>query len=94
MFEGPNAHPPPPPLLFPTAVQDFVRKLLVVDQFKRMTAKEAMSHPWLAAADQMLAKHDLGQTLEYLKIYNAKRKFKAMIKTVSSKNSYFLCCVT
>jgi serine/threonine protein kinase len=30
--------------------KDFITKLLVVDPKKRMTAKQALEHPWLAGA--------------------------------------------
>ena len=32
--------------------KDFVRRLLVVDPAQRMTAKDALKHPWLSAAHQ------------------------------------------
>ena len=31
--------------------KDFVRKLLVVDETARMTAQEALNHPWFASTD-------------------------------------------
>lgn len=36
--------------LHQTIAKDFIRKLLVVDPDKRMTAAEALHHPWLLAA--------------------------------------------
>lgn len=62
--------------------QDFIRKLLTVDVDRRMTVEEAERHPWLVATAQSLEAHDLRKNLEEIKIFNAKQKLRAAMKTV------------
>lgn len=58
---------------------DFVRRLLVADPKKRMTWKDALEHPWMKST----AKTDnMAGTLEKLKQFNARRKWKAGINAV------------
>lgn len=56
--------------------------MLVVDQDKRMTAEQAKSHPWLLASGQSLEVRDLGENLQEFKVFNAKTKLRAAMKTV------------
>eukprot|EP00727_Mastigamoeba_balamuthi_P009688 m51a1_g5341 putative calcium calmodulin-dependent protein kinase type iv-like (496) ;mRNA; f:432663-435462 len=58
---------------------DLVRKLLVIDPKKRLTARQTLDHPWM--------KRDLGRaplpgTVAGLKKFNARRKLKGMLKGV------------
>eukprot|EP00903_Cladosiphon_okamuranus_P019868 g18261.t1 len=69
--------------------KDFISKLLVVDQDQRMTAEEAKIHPWLLASDQTLEIRDLGQSLRQFKVFNAKTKLRAAIKTVLAARRMF-----
>ncbi|CAN0442365.1 unnamed protein product, partial [Laminaria digitata] len=62
--------------------QDLIRKLLVVDAGKRITATQAVDHPWLLTTGQELADRNLGKNLEQLRIFNATRKLRAAIKSV------------
>lgn len=64
-------------------LQDLIRKLLLVDTGKRLTATQAADHPWLLTTGQALAEHNLGKNLEQLRIFNATRKLRAAIKSVS-----------
>ncbi|CAN0251262.1 unnamed protein product, partial [Scytosiphon promiscuus] len=41
--------------------KDLIRKLLLVDPSRRITATQAAEHPWLATAGQDLADHNLGR---------------------------------
>lgn len=63
-------------------VQDFVGKLLIVDPSKRMTAKQALEHPWMLNSGKNLAKNDLGFNQEQLRVFNATSKLRAAIKSV------------
>lgn len=62
--------------------QDFISKLLAVDMRKRMTAAQAKTHPWLTASGESLAVRDLGDNLQVFKVFNAKTKLRAAMKTV------------
>ncbi|CAM9489552.1 unnamed protein product, partial [Ectocarpus sp. 6 AP-2014] len=62
--------------------KDFVAKLLKVDPEKRMTAQEAKSHAWLHAAGESLGAGDLRGNLEGYKVSDAKRKLRALMKTL------------
>lgn len=62
--------------------KDLIRSLLTVDPKKRLTAEQALNHKWMAVSDDVLASMDLGANLTVLKRFNAKRKFKAAVKTV------------
>lgn len=71
--------------------QDLIRKLLTVDPKRRITAAEACEHPWLSTARGNLTQHDLGAGLEKLKIFNATRKLRAAIRSVSSRACFKSC---
>ncbi|CAM9811788.1 unnamed protein product [Scytosiphon promiscuus] len=60
----------------------FIRELLKVDADGRMTAEQARDHPWMLADGSTLEAHDLHNNLEQLKVFQAKRKLRAMLKTV------------
>jgi len=57
-----------------------INHLLVVDPKKRYTAKQALSHPWIASNN---VEEPLPQTsIQNLKSFNAKRKWKRGINSV------------
>jgi calcium/calmodulin-dependent protein kinase I len=62
--------------------KDLIRSLLTVDPSKRLTAEAALQHSWMTVSEDVLASTDLGVNLHELKRFNAKRKFKAAVKTV------------
>lgn len=87
---------PPRPLSFLSLnelQQDLIRKLLLVDSSKRMTATQAADHPWLLATGQDLAQRNLGKNLEQLRIFNATRKLRAAIRTVRYADEGPAVCV-
>lgn len=57
-----------------------------MDPARRMTATQAMEHPWLLTTGQALAHRNLGKNLEQLRIFNATRKLRAAIKSVRVRN--------
>jgi len=62
--------------------KDFIRKLLVPNPKKRLSAAQAMRHPWLIKGDHDLVERNLNLALANLKGFNAKRRFKAAAKTI------------
>jgi calcium/calmodulin-dependent protein kinase I len=66
-----------------TDAKDLIRSLLTVSPSDRRTAKAVIeSDKWMKAGDDVLAHQDLGVNLAEFKKFNAKRKFKAAVKTV------------
>jgi len=59
--------------------KDLIKHLLVVEASKRYTTKSALQHPWIKANNE--GKH-LDGTIEQLKHFNAKKKWKKGINTV------------
>ncbi|KAG5179819.1 kinase-like domain-containing protein [Tribonema minus] len=68
--------------------KDLISRLLTVDVSKRLTAAEAVVHPWLLSKDIDLAARSLEKNLEQLKLFNARRKLRAAIKSVIAANKY------
>ncbi len=60
--------------------------MLTLDPYERLTAKEALQHPWIVEDDEKLAKRDLKSNLPQLRLFNARRKFKSTIQTVMLTN--------
>ena len=63
-----------------------IRSLLTVNATKRLDASAALRNSWIGADDLDLSSRDLGTSLKQFKIFNAKRKFKAAVKTVVAAN--------
>lgn len=64
--------------------KDLIAGLLTVDPAKRLSAETALHNSWITGSDEMLAGFDLGGNLDQFKRYNAKRKVKQAVLTVSS----------
>lgn len=62
--------------------QDLVKKLLTVEPKDRLTASEACEHQWFHTEGRELSPHSLRGGLENLKVFNAKRKFRAAVDSV------------
>lgn len=62
--------------------KDFISKLLVPDPTKRLTARQAMVHPWLVKGDHDLVSRHLNDALKNLQGFHARRKFKAAAKMI------------
>ena len=63
-----------------------ISALLTVSPSSRLTADQALKHQWVVQSDDYLMSQDLGVNLEAFKKFNAKRKFKAAVKTVMAAN--------
>ena len=66
--------------------KNMISKLLTVNPSQRYDANAALSNTWIGADASKLAGQDLGVNLEQFKKFNAKRKFKAAVKTVVAAN--------
>jgi serine/threonine protein kinase len=65
--------------------RDFIRRCLTVDPAKRMTAHEALSHPWIAdMSTSAEGEEDLLPTVK--KNFNARRTLHAAIDTIRAIN--------
>lgn len=60
----------------------FLRCLLEVDPDKRYDARAALMSDWIDSDDETLAEISLDDNLQRLKVFNAKRKFKAAVKAI------------
>jgi serine/threonine protein kinase len=61
------------------SAKDLVRKLLVVDPKKRLTAEEILRHEWMV---EEASKTPLPNFQSNLKSYNAKRRFRSAIHAI------------
>ena len=68
--------------------KDLISKLLTVAPDKRFDAEVAIRDKWIGASAAALAGKDLGKSLKEFKKFNAKRKFKAAVKTVVAANKF------
>ena len=55
---------------------DMIRKMLCVSQKDRWTAKQLLAHPWILLGEDVLKDKDMTQSLETLKKYRARQRFK------------------
>ena len=67
-------------------VKDLISKLLIIDPSKRLTAKEALQHPWIASEGTHSHKN-MVSTKTQLKKYNARRRFRGAIRAVQMSNA-------
>ncbi|XP_041465299.1 calcium/calmodulin-dependent protein kinase type IV-like [Lytechinus variegatus] len=66
-----------------TSAKDFISRLLVTDPEKRLTAKQALQHPWVRAENSAASTKNIPcATIENIKEFNAKRKLKAAAAAV------------
>lgn len=66
--------------------KNLIKALLTVDPDKRYTGDQALKNKWIGTDSKKLANQNLGVNLDQLKKFNAKRKFKAAVKTVVAAN--------
>jgi len=67
--------------------KDFIRSLLVVDPLNRISAQDALNHPWISAGDDIaLQAIDLVDNLNELRRFNAKRKLRQAVMSVIAVN--------
>jgi calcium/calmodulin-dependent protein kinase I len=64
--------------------KDLISKMLVVDPKQRENADQLLRHPWIVGED--VSDAALSSAISELKKFNARRKFKAAVKTVQAVN--------
>ena len=69
-----------------TMAKDLIRRLLIVNPENRLTAEEALQHGWMKIPGRTLSFVNLSETLMELKKFNARRKFRAYVRTVMAVN--------
>jgi hypothetical protein len=57
--------------------------MLCVSQKDRWTAAQLLNHPWLKLSDELLEGKDISKTLDEMKRYLARRRFKAAGKAIT-----------
>ena len=65
--------------------KDLISRLLTVDPNSRMNANSALNSSWILGQDTQLENFDLGGNLQQFRKYNAKRKLRQAVLTVSSQ---------
>ncbi|XP_062559925.1 peripheral plasma membrane protein CASK-like isoform X3 [Armigeres subalbatus] len=72
--------------------KDLVLKMLSPNPINRPTITEILEHPWIRDRDKLQRNH-LGDTVEELKRYNARRKLKGAVQAVAGGVALDpLCC--
>jgi len=66
--------------------KDLIRKMLTVNQQERWTAKQLLRHPWITSGSEVLSSRGLTSTIENLKKFNARNKFRAAARAVMASN--------
>lgn len=66
--------------------KDLIKKMLVVDPENRLSAEQALRHPWFLVGDHELISRNLTSTLETMKKFNARRKFRGTVRGVILTN--------
>jgi len=66
--------------------KDLIKRLLTVDPNKRITAEEALRHPWLELSMTDLMSRDLHKNQEAMKRWNHKRKLRRVYHAVIASN--------
>ncbi|XP_063042491.1 calcium/calmodulin-dependent protein kinase type II delta 1 chain isoform X9 [Engraulis encrasicolus] len=61
--------------------KDLINKMLTINPTKRITAAEALKHPWICQRSTVASMMHRQETVECLKKFNARRKLKGAILT-------------
>ena len=63
-------------------IKELINGLLTMDMDKRMTATDALNHPWIQSRDRVASVIHRQDTIQGLKRFNAKRKLRAAVRAV------------
>jgi serine/threonine protein kinase len=70
------------------SAKDLVRKLLVVDVEKRLSADEILAHPWVKDGGLNNSSVQLVSAYSNLKKHNARRRFRQGVKKVIAAQTF------
>jgi serine/threonine protein kinase len=70
------------------SAKSFIRALLRYEPNERVTATDALKHPWIAANDDVLAQQNLTDSLEEFRKYNSARKFRTGVRVLTAINKF------
>uniref|UniRef100_A0A673FX62 calcium/calmodulin-dependent protein kinase n=1 Tax=Sinocyclocheilus rhinocerous TaxID=307959 RepID=A0A673FX62_9TELE len=75
--------------------KDLINKMLTINPAKRITAAEALKHPWICQRSTVASMMHRQETVECLKKFNARRKLKGAILTtmLATRNFSIFCAV-
>uniref|UniRef100_A0A672NPE7 calcium/calmodulin-dependent protein kinase n=1 Tax=Sinocyclocheilus grahami TaxID=75366 RepID=A0A672NPE7_SINGR len=73
--------------------KDLINKMLTINPAKRITAAEALKHPWICQRSTVASMMHRQETVECLKKFNARRKLKGAILTtmLATRNFSIIC---
>ena len=71
--------------------KSLIRQLLTVNCKRRMTASKALFTKWISERQRHASRKHRKNTIQRLKQFNARRKFKSAIKTVTMANMIASC---
>uniref|UniRef100_A0A8U7MV95 calcium/calmodulin-dependent protein kinase n=1 Tax=Corvus moneduloides TaxID=1196302 RepID=A0A8U7MV95_CORMO len=60
--------------------KDLINKMLTINPAKRITASEALKHPWICQRSTVASMMHRQETVDCLKKFNARRKLKSLLK--------------
>lgn len=63
-----------------------IQQMLCVDQSKRWTSEQLLSHPWIVMGDETLQQKDLQGSIAVLRKFNARRRLRAAADAVILAN--------
>lgn len=66
--------------------KDLIVKMLTLDPNQRITARQAMRHPWFLQATTSLMSINLDKSLKQFRTWNAKRKLQGAVNAVKLTN--------
>uniref|UniRef100_A0A3B5Q0G3 calcium/calmodulin-dependent protein kinase n=1 Tax=Xiphophorus maculatus TaxID=8083 RepID=A0A3B5Q0G3_XIPMA len=72
--------------------KDLINKMLTINPAKRVTAADALKHPWICQRSTVASMVHRQETVECLKKFNARRKLKVKVCSELLNRHCSLCC--
>jgi calcium/calmodulin-dependent protein kinase (CaM kinase) II len=75
--------------------KNLINMMLTVNPAKRITAQEALKHPWICQRDRVASTLHRQETVDCLKKFNARRKLKgAILTTMLATRNFSSKCIS